>query len=405
MEGVKGHGIEGVREQGEHRDVLQSLNDVHQAQQPKQGEPSGGDSPFKRLAQSDCGEAGHGQERSVVDQQRSPALPAVLRKDGLLKQPRGDHDERNGETDGDENRCEVRYFSGPSALGFVLQVDAVKDVAQQQKGEVDGSRGMDQRHAPQRQANANGVVALALVGRSEQRQHPNDHAELTGDAGVAGIEGLRKQAEAQPHRQHGLPACAVAVEGPHQADEHGEEGPMPQTVHGNTRIEVERCCQPSREGRIGWRVGPKPDVGPGKDEFSLKHNLLGEHGKSNPINPKRKRLEGWTQEGGEGDHNADPQQGEVSFALKLELRFGFFAERGVGGAVSDFAVHGGFKPLPVASLSHHLVAYRYRSVGEEIQADHRHPHQADRPDAQQQQGAAHAVEQQQSQGGSEKPLS
>ena len=187
---------------------------------------------------------------------------------------------------------------------LIVQRQPVENMAQEEQSEVNGARGVNQRDGEQRETQAQGVVAMTLVGVAKQDQDTDDQAELAGHAREAGIEGFRKESKSKPHRKHGVGARTVSVHGAHDAQHQHEEGVVAKLEDGSTRIKTGDDGHPSSRGREGGRVGPEPLVGAGQGQRSLKNELLGQHGKTNPVHPKWERLEQRRQEGGRSDHHA-----------------------------------------------------------------------------------------------------
>ena len=129
---------------------------------------------------------------------------------------------------------------------FVLKRNPVKDVTQQEQGEIDGTCGVGEGDAPQGKTNTQRVVLLSLVCGSEKDQDANHHAQLTGNTRVSRIKRLGKQPNPKSHGQHGLCASTVTVKRPHQSKEECKQGPMAELKHGRTRIQSQRARQPSR---------------------------------------------------------------------------------------------------------------------------------------------------------------
>ena len=147
-------------------------------------------------------------------------------------------------------------------------------------------------------------MAMTLVGVAKQNQDADDQAELAGHAREAGIEGFCKETESKPHGKHGVGPRTVAVHGAHDAQHQHEEGVVAKLEDGSTRIKTGDDGYPSSRGREGGRVGPEPLVGARQGQRSLKNELLCQHRKSDPVHPKRERLDQRREEGGRGDHHA-----------------------------------------------------------------------------------------------------
>ena len=271
---------------------------MHDAQDPQQGKPRDGDATLKGGAQSKRSDCGNHQQQAVVHQQGFPSLPPVFRKHRLVKQPRRHHHQSDGKAHGDECGGDVRQSAQTFVVLFIVQCQAVHDVTQQKKCEVNGAGGVNERDGKKRQAQPQRVVAVALFGVSEQDQNADHQTELTGHARVARIKRLCEQPEAEAHRKHGMGACAVSVQRSHDAQHQDKEGVVAELKDGPTGVKAGQDRYPSSRGREGRWVRPEPFVRSRQGEIPLEDKLLCEHGKANPVHAKGKFLKQGREEGG-----------------------------------------------------------------------------------------------------------
>ena len=121
----------------------------------------------------------------------------------------------------------------------------MQHVTQQQKGEVDGARGVDQRNRIQSQTQTEGVVSLTLVGVAKQHQNTHNQTELACHARKARVEGFGKQSDAQAHGEHGVGSCTVSVHGTHHAQEKDEQRVVAEMEHRLSGIQAGQNGHPS----------------------------------------------------------------------------------------------------------------------------------------------------------------
>ena len=302
--GVECHGIERVGQQRQHGNVAQAFDQVHDAQDPKQGKPRDGDAPLEGGAQSERSDGGEHQQQAVVHQQGFPALPPVFRKHRLVKQTRSHHHQGDGKTHGDECRGDVRQSAQTFVVFFVVQCQTVQDMTQQKKREVNGAGGMNERDGKKRQAQPQRVVAVALFGVSKQDQYADHQAELTGHARVARIKRLCEQPEAEAHCEHGMSTCTVSVQRSHDAEHQDKERVVAELKDSPTGVKTGQDRYPSSRGREGRGVRPEPFVRSRQGEIPLKDKLLCEHGEANPVHAEGEFLKQGREEGGGGNRHA-----------------------------------------------------------------------------------------------------